>query len=273
MSSPTYRTCQPRLTSQRTSTTIPPFSGQQGVQLICPRRLDNCRPMSSTCPSCGAEMEFSERSVVLRTGTCPACAKEFAFVEGTTLSDHLPESEETSGATPVGAPIRVAEEGPECEECGAPLRFRTGRGGRLLAICTDCEATTTFRAERAATVEEAPTQRGPASGPAAGEGPHGRPCRKCGAPLRFSTDEEGLLVGECDSCGNRFTLPPRPQTGRDRDFRGRPSYGGKGFRPPSGRGPYYRNRRSEGYRPYRRDDRRGPASDEDRPRRRRRRSE
>lgn len=229
--------------------------------------------MASVCPSCGAEMEFSERSVVLRAGTCPSCAKEVAFVEGTTLSEHLPEPGEASGATPVGAPLRVSEDAPACEECGAPLEFRTGRGGRLLAVCTDCEATTVFRAERESDAEESPARPARTSGRGPIEGPRGRPCRKCGAPLRFSTDDEGLLVGECDSCGNRFTLPPRPRSDGDRGPREGSGYRRGGFRSSSAQRPYYRNRRSAGSAPYRREDRRRPDYDEDRAKRRRRRPE
>jgi len=243
------------------------------VQLICPRRLDVGESMASVCPSCGAEMEFSERSVVLRAGTCPSCAKEVAYVEGATLTDHLPAIGETSDATPVGVPVRVAEDGPTCEECGAPLEFRAGRGGRLLAVCTDCEATITYRAERGSDVEEAAGRPARSAGRGAAEGPRGRPCRKCGAPLRFTTDDEGLLVGECDSCGNRFTLPPRPQSNRGRGFGERPKYGGRGYRGPAARRPYYRDSRAPGYRSNRRDERREPNSDEDRARRRRRRAE
>ena len=249
------------------------FGMTRVLQLICLRRLDMEESMSSVCPSCGAEMEFSERSVLLRAGTCPSCAKEVAYVEGTTLSEHLPEPSERSDATPVGAPVRVAAEGPACEECGASLEFRTGRGGRLLAVCTDCEATTVYRAERGSETEEVQGRSTPSAGRGTAEGPRGRPCRKCGAPLRFTTDEEGLLVGECDSCGNRFTLPARPRSDRGRDYRERPRYGGRGSRRPSAGRPFYRDRRTSGYRPNRRDERREPDSDEDRARRRRRRAE
>ncbi len=226
--------------------------------------------MTDTCPACGAEMEYSERAVTLRTGTCPSCAKAFAFVEGATLADHLPPPDERTGATPVGAPIEVAEDSPECDECGTLLAFRTGRKGAILAVCSECETTTVYRAAS----EAAPEGRDRAvssrdfGGPGA---PRSRPCRKCGAPLRFSTTEDGLLVGECDSCGNRFTLPPRGGSDRPRSYPGRPPYGRSGYRSGDRRGSYYRGSGRSGGRPYRESERRGPPSGDDDTRRRRRR--
>jgi ssDNA-binding Zn-finger/Zn-ribbon topoisomerase 1/predicted RNA-binding Zn-ribbon protein involved in translation (DUF1610 family) len=223
-----------------------------------PPRTRSSIPMTSPCPSCGVEMEFSERAVVLRTGSCPSCGKEFAFVEGATLAGHLPRIEEMVPATAVGAPAVVAEGAPECEECGAPLEFRAGRHGEILAICEDCETTRVLRPE-GTPGEERP--RRPAGRPRESdsrEGPRARPCRRCGAPLRFSTQDDGQVVGECDSCGNRFTLPPRSEGGR------------REFRRGSGPRPYYRSsgpRRFGGSRPatpYR------SSGDRDRRRRRRR---
>jgi len=194
-------------------------------------------------------MEFEQHDVHLRTGVCPACAKEFAFVEGAAVSSRL-------GTPPAGVAVEAEEEGegitapsggPECEECGSPLTFREGQRGSIEATCGECETTTIYipRPERARPDRE----RRPRSEE---EMPRGRPCRRCGAPLRFSTGEDGLLVGECESCGNRFTLPPRPDRGRGGGFAGPRRYGGGDFR----RGP----------------PRRGPRSfdDRDRPRKRRR---
>ena len=62
-------------------------------------------------------------------------------------------------------------------------------------------------------------------GPMRSAGPRARPCRECGAPLRFSTGPDGAISGECDACGNKFTLPPKRE----------------GFRGGS-RGPPFRNR-------------------------------
>lgn len=232
--------------------------------------------MPSSCPACGVEMEFTDRSVVLRAGTCPSCQKAFAFVEGATLSEHLGPEAEEGEATPVGVPLRVSENAPECEDCGSPLTFRSGRGGTVLADCTECETTTVYRLESGAT-EARETERRRPSGEGLPErgGPRGRPCRKCGAPLRFSTGEDGLLVGECESCGNRFTLPPRGGGGRGGyGGQGRSPYGSRDFRASRGGRPPFRDRGPGGSRPFRRRDRRArPRDDEDEGRRRRRREE
>jgi DNA-directed RNA polymerase subunit M/transcription elongation factor TFIIS len=230
--------------------------------------------MTSPCPACGAEMEFSERAVVLRAGTCPSCAKEFAFVEGSTLTAHLADESEPTGAVPVGAPVVVAEDAPECEECGAPLLFRSGRGGAILAVCEDCDSSTVLRPEGEVR-ERGPPRREPApERPGAGGGPRSRPCRRCGAPLHFTTGDDGVLVGECESCGNRFTLPPRRDEGRPFDRRGPPRFRGSGYRPrerTNDRYPYRRSGRDAPSRP--RERRRERDSDDAGPRRRRRRSE
>lgn len=228
--------------------------------------------MASTCPECGTSMSFEQREVRLRSGVCPSCAKEFAFVEGTTLSSHL--GSPPSGATPrseeSAAETAGTEGGPECEECGSPLSFREGRNRSLEAICVDCETTTVFvpreEAARPGRGREQPAQFD------AGV-PRGRPCRKCGAPLRFSTGDDGLLVGECEACGNRFTLPPRPDSGRGGGgYGGRPRYGRREFRPGRGPRPPYRSRDGDrGGRPFRRSERGGPPRYDDEDRRRKRR--
>jgi ssDNA-binding Zn-finger/Zn-ribbon topoisomerase 1 len=189
-------------------------------------------------------MELEEHEVRLRTGTCPTCAKEFAFVEGTAVAARL-------GAPPLAAIAgseegeatgeKMAGEGPECKECGSPLTFREGRGGTIEASCPDCETTTVLVRKREAAREERgerPRDRFDAGAPRA------RPCRQCGAPLRFSTDEDGQVVGECTACGNRFTLPPRSESGGGRrDYRGRPSFQRRDFRGGPPRRPYSSDRR------------------------------
>jgi DNA-directed RNA polymerase subunit M/transcription elongation factor TFIIS len=228
--------------------------------------------MANSCPECGTSMAFEEREVRLRTGTCPSCAREFAFVEGTTVSSRL-------SSPPAGPPSRseggpavgeAAEGGPECEECGSLLSFREGKDGSLEAICADCATTTVFVERRAALKPERGRERPERfdSG-----GPRGRPCRKCGAPLRFSTGDDGMLVGECDSCGNRFALPPRSDRGGGGwGARQGPPYGRREFRPRPGSRPPYRGRGGdrEG-RPFRGAERRGPPRDDDEERRRKRR--
>jgi len=227
-------------------------------------------------------MEFEQREVRLRTGTCPSCAKEFAFVEGTSVSSRLASPPEGSAsATDEGvAVIEAVEGGPECETCGAPLSFREGKGGSIEVVCADCETTTVFVPQRSAPklerIREDRPERAPRperSGGFDSEGPRGRPCRKCGATLRFSTGEDGNLVGECESCGNRFTLPPRDDSGGGRGDRGGSRYGRRDYRSSSGGRPPYQGRGGYGGgRPYRGGDRRGPPrSDDDDNRRKRRR--
>ena len=212
--------------------------------------------MASACPQCGVEMEFAERDVRLRTGTCGGCQHEFTFVEGTTLpgvgtprasaaSPDAGEAGDSSSAASV--------EGLACPECGASMSVSLGEGGALDVQCSTCDTRTAYlpASERPAFVpRERPARRRDATeeddrGPASS-----RPCRQCGAPLRFSTGDDGMLTGECDSCGNRFTLPPRREFGGGRDIdRRRP--GGFGRGPPRGAG---------GPRRFGRDDRRGAGS-------------
>lgn len=210
-------------------------------------------------------MDFEEHEVRLRTGTCPSCAKEFAFVEGATVSSRLGSPPSLDASPSEGEPEadERAFSGLECDECGSPLSLQAGDQGSLVVTCEECDTTKIFVPK----TEGARHGREPA--PRSEEGPpRGRPCRRCGAPLRFSTGEDGLLVGECASCGNRFTLPPRPDRGG----------GGRGYgRSPRGdqqgfpRGPRDRARYGRG-RPFRRTDRREPSryDTSDRPRKRRR---
>lgn len=220
-------------------------------------------------------MELEQREVRLRTGVCPACTKEFAFVEGSTVSSRLgsppslAEGESEGGAEEGKGTLG----GPECDECGSPLSFREGPRGSLEVTCDECETTTVFVPKSKA---ERPDRERPPRFDS--EPPRGRPCRQCGAPLRFSTGEDGLLVGECAACGNRFTLPPRADRGGGgRSYGGPPRYGRREFRGgPGGRPPYRGRGGAGGNRPFRQSDRRGapPYDDEDRrPKRRRPRDE
>lgn len=227
-------------------------------------------PMPKSCPECGSAVELAEEEVRLLTGTCPGCGKPITIVSGARVEPGAPsapeggaESEET-----------VRSGGPECPECGGPLSI-TLEGRTLTAACESCDTTLRFYRGREEGDEGEPVRRPSFDRPRrdAGGPPlrpmNARPCRRCGAPLRFTTDESGILTGECDSCGNRFTLPPRSGRGGDRDTgRGRPQnrYGpGRGYR-SSGRSPGYRSDRGR-YRPRDRDDGAGP------PRRRRRRDD
>lgn len=180
-------------------------------------------------------MEFADQEVRLRTGQCASCHHEYVLLEGTALPvPHPVEAETGSAATPEASGLSV----PDCEECGSPLSLRRRRDGSIEARCDECESTTIYvpraEAEEEVGEREPPRRRWSPEGTG---GPRGRPCRQCGAPLRFSTNEEGLLVGECEACGNRFTLPPREGRGgdtgrfrREGGPRGRP-YGDRRGRP------------------------------------------
>ena len=187
--------------------------------------------MTSSCPNCGSSLELEEHDVRLRTGTCGSCTKEFVFVEGTSVASKLgsPGSRVTGGedARPEGP-----AEGPQCATCGAPLTFQVRGHGSLEVTCEDCGTAEIYvAAKRPPSFDRGRPDRSGA-GP-----PRGRPCRQCGAPLRFSNDDDGNLVGECAACGNRFTLPPRDRPeGRAPGGRGEGRYGRRDFGGPN-RGP------------------------------------
>jgi hypothetical protein len=239
-------------------------------------RLQNEESMASSCPDCGSAVEYTDREVRLRTGTCAACSHEFTFVAGTTIEIGEPLK---PGETPSrGAPAAPAVPGPECADCGTPLVFRARSDGSLEASCEECESTTLFVPSSQAEERRPSRGRPPREDRESSMGPglRGRPCRQCGAPLRFTTNDEGSLVGECDSCGNKFTLPPREFSGGGRSSDRRPGRpGGSRYGPPRGRPSY--NRGPGGYnrrpRPYGRDRRESDDDDEDNRRRRRRSSE
>jgi hypothetical protein len=194
------------------------------------------------------------------TGTCPDCQRVTTLVEGP-LPMGTPAAGEGEELPSAAAPSPEPG-GPECAECGSPLSVAARPDGSLEVSCPECETVTTF----------VPEGRAPSAGPSFEERrddrprrrdsgtPEGfrnaRPCRQCGAPLTFTTDENGQLTGECSSCGNRFTLPPRRDAGGgggDRGGgryppRGPPRYGrkpggwssGGGRRPGGGSGSYRR---------------------------------
>jgi hypothetical protein len=226
--------------------------------------------MANSCPDCGSTVEYADREVLLRTGTCASCGHAFTFVAGSALEVGSPVV-----ATPpaVGETPAPAEGGPECAECGTPLIFRARSDGSIEANCEECESTTVFVPSTPDERRPAPRERPMREEREAPSGPRGRPCRQCGAPLRFTTNDEGLLVGECDSCGNKFTLPPRDASDRGRSGdRGGGRPGGRRFGPPRGRPSWGRGTGGPGRGPrtYGRDRRDGDDDDrETRPRRRR----
>jgi len=233
--------------------------------------------MSTNCPDCGTTMEFEARDVHLRTGVCPSCAKEFAFLEGSTVASRLGALPSVAGSEAEGESDQGSAagiEGFECAECGSPLSVRGGRSGTLEVSCEECDVTTVFvpqpeggRADRVPRGREGPRKSFDT------DSPRGRPCRKCGNPVRISTREDGVVVGECESCGNRFTLPPRSRDGGgggrfDRGSR----YGRSDYRRGPGRGRPYAGRRDDRGGSYGRPERReGSDRYEGKPRRRRRR--
>lgn len=178
----------------------------------------------STCPGCGAEVSYAVQETRVLTGTCADCHRVTTLVEGP-----LPMG--TAVATggeeaPTAGESSPAAGGPECAECGSPLSISAREDGMLEVHCAECETTTTFVPEGSAPPPpprerseryERPRQRDDSRGEGAS---NARPCRQCGAPLKFTTDDEGVLTGECSSCGNRFTLPPRRDSGSGRDERG-----------------------------------------------------
>jgi len=223
--------------------------------------------VSKSCPDCGAAVELSEQEARLLTGTCPSCGKAVTVVSGVHLSVGPAEGGPAGEATPGAA-------GPACAECGGPLSIEID-GRSLTVSCESCDTSEKFYKSPPKEGHGRSGEREPSFDRPRGPRPEGgfrpmssRPCRQCGAPLRFSTDDQGLLTGECDSCGNRFTLPPRSGAR------------GGGFRAPRPEGPYGRRRDSRygggGGRPPRPGGRRfrprdGADEDDERPRRRPRR--
>ncbi len=227
-----------------------------------------------SCPHCGSEVSFAVEEARVLTGTCPSCQKVTTLFEGP-----VP----LGSAGPEAAPGEAAEKGEdtglECSECGGSLTIEPSPDGSIEVACTECETVARYVPEERGS-PRGPSEEGPRSRPGrdrerASPGPRSRPCRQCGAPLTFTTDENGQLTGECASCGNRFTLPPRTD-----------GYGGGNRGPPrrygSRPGPRYGGRSGGwssggGYRPRSGDDRRrdrGSDDDrDDRSRRRRRRDE
>jgi len=211
--------------------------------------------MGGSCPSCGAPAEFAPQGAVVLQGTCPECGGQFTVVRNTsTVTGGAPDSSQPSPPARVASgagwipptPKTGSGPGPVCAVCGSSLVLRSWSETAVEAACSACSATVMYRSIPIPEESGARTSRGHTSrdrdlafGPSSG-----RPCRECGGPLRFSTDADGSLVGECPKCGNRFTLPPRRESGRRPEgFRGRPRRFGGGVperyssrgRPPRGR--------------------------------------
>lgn len=196
-----------------------------------------------SCPDCGSDVEYASASAVVLTGTCADCGRPLTIIEpGAPMpSNGTPVTVGADGspAAAVPSPLTLPN-GFRCAECGESLAVESATSRQLEVRCTDCDTMFTYVLRREGESnggekedDRRPTwrpERSPSPGPS-----RARPCRECGAPLRFSTNDEGLVTGECTSCGNRFTLPPR----RDGGGRPGPRREGGGFsdRPRYDRGP------------------------------------
>jgi len=241
--------------------------------------------MADLCPGCGAPSGLEAHAARVLSGTCASCGTTFTIVQDPLPGDSAGSPEASGGIAPAGRADGSGTRpsaGPPCSSCGEPLEIRSASETSLEAHCASCDTLQTYvlAAGPAAEAEGGFRRRGAGrpERPRFGE-PRGRPCRECGGPLRFSTDAEGNVTGECNSCGNRFTLPPRPAYG-GRDGGGGGRRGPPGRFGPSNRRPGRWPRQAEGDRPprfrqggppFRRRSR--PQEDEDgeddRPRRRR----
>ncbi|MFZ0698577.1 MAG: hypothetical protein WAN74_00030 [Thermoplasmata archaeon] len=196
--------------------------------------------MTQTCPECGTPVEYVERAAQVLTGSCTDCGHAFTILQGS--------SADAPNLPPRGARVALrpdTEEGsevggdrPKCEDCGSTLSFRASPSGGVEGICPGCQSKFGYT-PAGAEMESAPRMRPPRGRPSPGrdsdfEAPRTRPCRECGGPLRFSTNPDGTVAGECGSCGNKFTLPPRrdDEGGRGERGGGRPF--NRNFAPRSG---------------------------------------
>ena len=196
--------------------------------------------MPTHCPLCGSEAEYAETAGPVALGRCAGCGGVFTVITG--LSGTL-----APGATPEpnGDSATVAAPDGDRPE---PMRARRPDGPRW-------------------------TNRDDSRGPPR-DAPRSRPCRECGGQLTFSTGPDGAIVGECASCGNRFSLPPRRDG--DRGGYGGGGYGGRsysgrrpGFRPGGGGRPPWGRSGGGGGRPFNRRPRSDGDEGDRRPRRRR----
>lgn len=211
-----------------------------------------------SCPSCGSTLEYEKVPAELESAHCATCDRQFTLVTPGSGPATIVSESDSEEETPAGAV------GLSCTECGEPMELEISGGDRIQAVCTSCEHTAEFvlrGTEPPARPEFRPQARGRPE-----RGGMVRPCRKCGGPLSFSQDEDGNTVGECGSCGNRFTMPPRTDSGgRGGPPRGRSFRGGDG-----GRRGYSGGDRGGSWRPSRgRFGRDRDSDDDDRPRRRR----
>ncbi len=194
------------------------------------------RTMGSSCPGCGAVDGLTSRAVRAVHETCAACGRSFTVIEPAVepTPSELEEIEAAprhAGGGKATGEGSSAPSGPPCRQCGAPLALRSWAEEGVEAQCPSCGANVRYR-----TMPPFRGPRGPSPGGYGERGgggrfapPQSRPCRECGGPLTFSTDEEGVVTGSCAQCGNRFTLPPRTGGGRPGGPRGRSGRFSGGF--------------------------------------------
>lgn len=208
--------------------------------------------MSVSCPGCGGVVELTERSVPAQAGACPNCQREVLLLLSRPATATLqPETgeEEKESEESATAGLSVPHPGDDCD---GTIVLELAAPDRLVGLCDDCGEEFAFVLSTGAPAEaeesseeERPRRRfeRPAFRTARpredrdDDRPPARPCRQCGGPLRFDTDEDGNVTGHCDSCGNTFTLPKRREGG-GREYGGGRRMGGGGFRPSAGRRPY-----------------------------------
>lgn len=238
--------------------------------------------MKAVCPECSGEVEVDTAPAKVLSGECAACGHGITILEGVRPPAAKPGAE--APGTEAGEEGGAESAGLVCAECGETAAVRAAADGKIETECSGCGAEAVYALVGGEAEEETPEPRRPerrSAPPGRGgfDRPASRPCRECGGTLQFRDGPDGGVIGECSSCGNRFTLPPR----RDRDGperRGRPPYGGRPERRssdrPFRRGGDWRGRGERrtggprgGSRPYRRRDGDGAESDDRRRRRRR----
>jgi hypothetical protein len=245
--------------------------------------------MARSCPECGGAVEYQSRSVEVLEGACAACGRAVVVLPSAASGASAAERAAASSAAPpapcweCGGPLTLTIlPGPaidaHCDACDTTTRLAIvpSGGGSFRSEEGRPEESEEEEEDEEGAGEESPRPgralpRGPRGRPPRGPErprfggggeersfrPNARPCRQCGGPLDFDTNEDGSVTGRCRSCGNTFTMRPREEQ-RPRSFDRRPGWGGRpgGPRYSSGpRRPYQGNR------------------DDDRPRRRRRRED
>ncbi|MCI4330462.1 MAG: hypothetical protein L3K19_01255 [Thermoplasmata archaeon] len=225
--------------------------------------------MEKSCPECGAQVEFVPTAAQMQTGTCSGCQHTILILSagGPPLVAEAPAVSAEEGSMPPSIEVK-------CPECGSATELSLKGRGAISAECDVCDRTFVFKLQRTGAPEEVtereerpafrarPRDDDRGGDRRGGGAERARPCRECGGPLRFETNEDGGVTGICDSCGNRFTLPRRsPDGGRgerggSRGFssygRGRPGGFRSSGRPPSRGG--FSDRRGPPRRRERRDD-------------------